>query len=174
MRRLQRLRQRSVHPVSHWWETIQPAKTPSQGLSVRGHPTEVPLRRRLYTGCTLSRSRRRFWLTVSLGKTEAMFQPSPSQTANAPPPPPIVINNIEITGDCGQVLGSTVKSSGSLGAGVMQRFGKASAAHPAAEAVSPTMSAEELQHQAAGQCPTSRSWRSAAYPVLSAGSLSAS
>ena len=61
-RRLQQLRQRSVHPVSHWWETIQPAKTPSQELSVRGHPTEVPFRRRLYTGCTLSRSRRRFWL----------------------------------------------------------------------------------------------------------------
>ena len=54
-RRLQRLRQRSVHPVSHWWETLQPAKTPCQDQSVRGHPTGVPLRRRLCTGWTLSR-----------------------------------------------------------------------------------------------------------------------
>ena len=40
---------------------------------------------------------RPFGLTISLGKTEAMFQPSPSQIANAPPAPPI-------DRDCGQVL----------------------------------------------------------------------
>ena len=64
---------------------------------------------------------RRFGQTISLGKTEAMFQPSP--------PPPSVINNTEIkTGDKFCYLGSTVTSSGSLDAEVMQRIGKASAA----------------------------------------------
>ena len=58
-----------------------------------------------------------------------MFQPSPSQTPNSPPPPPIVINNIEIkTVDKFCYLDSTVTSSESLNAEVMQRFGKASAA----------------------------------------------
>ena len=58
---------------------------------------------------------RRFGLTISLGKTEAMFRPSPSQAANAPPPPPIVINNTVIkTVDRLCYLGSTVTSSGSL------------------------------------------------------------
>ena len=71
----------------------------------------------------------RFGLTISLGKMESMFQPSPSKTANAPPPPPIVINNIEIkTVDKFCYLGSTVTRSVSLDAEVMQRFGKASAA----------------------------------------------
>ena len=72
---------------------------------------------------------RRFGLTISLGKTEAMSQPSPSQAANAPPPPPIVINNTEIkTVDKFCYLGSTVTSSGSLDADVVQRIGKANAA----------------------------------------------
>ncbi|XP_078593825.1 uncharacterized protein LOC144871797 [Branchiostoma floridae x Branchiostoma japonicum] len=71
----------------------------------------------------------RFGLTISLGKTEAMFQPSPSQAANVPPPPPIVINNTEIkTVDKFCYLGSTITSSGSLDAEVMQRIGKASVA----------------------------------------------
>ena len=72
---------------------------------------------------------RRFGLTISLGKTVAMFQPSPSQADNAPRPPPIIINNTEIkTVDKFCYLGSTLTSSGSLDAEVMQRIGKASAA----------------------------------------------
>ena len=72
---------------------------------------------------------RRFGLTISLGKTEAMFQPSPSQTANAPPPPPIVINNIEIkTVDKFCYLDSTVTRSVSMDADLMQCFGKESEA----------------------------------------------
>ena len=34
----------------------------------------------------------RFGLKISLAKTEAMFQPSPSHTSNAPQPPPIVMD----------------------------------------------------------------------------------
>ncbi|ROT82725.1 putative RNA-directed DNA polymerase from mobile element jockey-like [Penaeus vannamei] len=72
---------------------------------------------------------RRFGLTISLGKTEAMFQPSPSQAANAPPPPSIIISNTEIkTVDNFCYLGSTIMSSESLGSEVMLRIGKASAA----------------------------------------------
>ena len=72
---------------------------------------------------------RRFGLTISLGKAEAMFQPSPPQAANAQPPPPIVVNNTVIkTVDKFCYLGSTVTSSGSLDNEVMQRIGKASAA----------------------------------------------
>jgi len=72
---------------------------------------------------------RRFGLPISLGKTEAMFQPSPSQAANAPPPPSIIISNTEIkTVDNFCYLGSTIMSSESLGSEVMLRIGKASAA----------------------------------------------
>ncbi|ROT78369.1 hypothetical protein C7M84_002918 [Penaeus vannamei] len=72
---------------------------------------------------------RRFGLTISLGKIKAMFQPSPSQAANAPPPPPIIISNTEIkTVDSFGYLGSTIMSSGSLDGEVMLRIRKASAA----------------------------------------------
>ncbi|KAI8516013.1 hypothetical protein Bbelb_068260 [Branchiostoma belcheri] len=71
----------------------------------------------------------RFGLTISLSKTEAMFQPPPSLAATVPLPPPIVINNTEIkTVDKFCYLGSTITSSGSLDAEVTQRIGKASVA----------------------------------------------
>lgn len=71
----------------------------------------------------------RFGLTISLEKTEAMFQPSPSLADTVPPPPPITINNTEIkTVDKFCYLGSTVSNSGSLDDEVMQRIRKASVA----------------------------------------------
>ncbi|XP_037782326.1 uncharacterized protein LOC119578773 [Penaeus monodon] len=64
-------------------------------------------------------------LTISLGKTEAMLQPSPSQAANIPPPP-IVINHTEIkTMEKFCYLGSTVTSNGSLDTEMMQCIRKA-------------------------------------------------
>ena len=63
---------------------------------------------------------RRFGLTISLLKTEAMLQPLLSQAAREQQPLPIIINSTEIkTVDKFCYLGSIITSSGSLDAEVM-------------------------------------------------------
>ncbi|KAL8581662.1 hypothetical protein ACOMHN_049218 [Nucella lapillus] len=71
---------------------------------------------------------KRSGLTISLGKTKTLFQPSPSGAASSPPPP-VVITNIEIkAGDRFCCLGSTVSSKGSLDAELMLRISHANSA----------------------------------------------
>ena len=71
---------------------------------------------------------RRFGLTISLGKTEFMFQEAPSCT-KAPPPPPITIDGTELKSvEKFCYLGSTVCSNGSLDAEIALRISKASSA----------------------------------------------
>lgn len=75
-----------------------------------------------------STSCRRFGLTISLGKTEAMFQPPPSpQNLAVPPPPPVTIGDTDLkTVEKFCYLGSTLSSNGSLDDEISLRTSKAS------------------------------------------------
>lgn len=71
----------------------------------------------------------RFGLTISLGKTAAMFQrpPSPQIPAVPPPPPPVSIDDMDLkTVDKFCYLGSTLSSNGSLDNEISLRISKAS------------------------------------------------
>ena len=75
----------SVHTVLHWWERVQPAETPGPYKDTHSW---FAFRRQLSSprerSCRFAQAAKAFRLTISLKKTEVMFQKPPREAYTLP------------------------------------------------------------------------------------------